>query len=768
MNPSHAFIIPEFRAAYAPYNFVPLPDQVVLAEKQPDHNTYHEGRYTGRIECTLTTASSLYVRCGYTPEQYAELSEKSYDKMTPEERNLRAQFFHLNDPNQPTIPGSSLRGMLRALVEIASFGKMEKVTDVPRFFFRAVAAQKEDPLAAIYKNQLRDVQAGHLIQRGNQWFIRPARTISGETFIKVREQDIPATLGLVRLNNSKYHLQTIEVSFTTRRLKPSQRSPQGRTVVDLIDKPGIHAENGWLVTSGNMLETGQSGQRSPRKNHVVVLAPGDTEFRIADGAVADYRNGLSDYQIEQFGSHGVLQDGRPVFFCKPLRGQTEITYFGHSPNFRLPYRFPGSQRAATPLDFVPDHLKDTGTVDIAEAMFGTVRRTKQADGQTQAIAGRLFVGDAHLVAGQGNVLFDAPITPQILGGPKPTTFQHYLTQPSATQVTLKHYASKPSEETLVRGHKLYWHKGEEPNIKLPDNQSNTNESQKTSIRPIKANTRFQFTIHFENLSKVELGVLLWVLEKAADDQYRLKLGMGKPLGMGAVKIESKIYTSNRQQRYSQLFAENTDTWADDESEFQDTKSCIDAFHTHVLNSDTQRIDDTLRIQCLLALLKWPGPDPATTRYLEIERDPSKPRIPAADMRGNKINEYKNRPVLPSPLQVIGSPVMPIPAQAEIQPTTQRSTTQPGQTSQSPQRSSSQIPDDGATFTGLVLERDESLILIEVPGFPRERVVATLPITAETPKWVAGKDKARVEVIGRRIKGDLTILTVKRAAPKPKS
>jgi CRISPR-associated protein (TIGR03986 family) len=761
--PTHLDMVPDSRAALAPYNFVPLPEQVVPAEPRPTHDAYHKDRHTGRIACTITTASPLYVRCGYTPEEYAALSEKSFDQMTEEERHKRAQFFNLGDPNTPMIPGSSLRGMLRALVEIASYGKMEKVTDVPRFFYRAVAAQKADPLAAPYKGQLRNVRAGYVARRGSQWFIRQARAINNETFIKVREQDIPITLGLVRLNSPNYHIQTMEVSFTTRHLKPSPRSPQGRTVVDLIDKPGIHPESGWLVTSGNMIETGQQGQRSPRKSHAVVLSSGDQEWKIADAAVEDYRNGLSDYQIEQLGPQGVLVEGRPVFYCEPPRGEREVVYFGHSPNFRLPYRFPGSNRAATPLDFVPESLRSEVVIDVAEAIFGVVRRKKQSQDAIQAIAGRIFVGDARLTEGQDDPFVSAaPLTTQILGSPKPTTFQHYLVQPNDDQATLKHYASRPGEETVVRGHKLYWHKGENPDFALPTDQRDINESQKTSIRPIKPGVHFTFEISFENLSDVELGALLWVLEKAANDDYRLKLGMGKPLGLGAVKIESQVYVSKRDRRYATLFA--GDTWASGEEEFQRQQDCLEAFHRHVLEhsgepNSYQEIDKTLRIRCLLALLRWHGPNAADTRYLEIER--------AADTRGGKVNEYKNRPVLPSPLQVIGETAQ-APGQAALRRDEQQASTAKQTLKQTSSRSDEpQLPAVGTVITGLVLERDEKLVIIEVPGFSREQAVAVLKVEANTPQWAVGKDKARVEVLLQRQRGDLAILNVKRATKEEK-
>ena len=87
------------------------------------------------------------------------------------------------------------------------------------------------------------------------------------------------------------------------------------------------------------------------------------------------------------------------------------------------------------------------------------------------------------------------LTPQILASPKPTTFQHYLVQPDETGATkrdLKHYASKPVEETVIRGHKLYWHKGSSPPIEHP-NLSEASDTQLTQIKPIKPEVTFDFT-----------------------------------------------------------------------------------------------------------------------------------------------------------------------------------------------------------------------------------------------------------------------------------
>ncbi len=88
--------------------------------------------------------------------------------------------------------------------------------------------------------------------------------------------------------------------------------------------------------------------------------------------------------------------------------------------FRLPYKL-------SPLDFVPEELKDTSILDFAEAVFGYVRDRKQ---QTdQFCAGRVFISDAQ-TENSDPWLSTGTLKPQILGSPKPTTFQHYLVQAS--------------------------------------------------------------------------------------------------------------------------------------------------------------------------------------------------------------------------------------------------------------------------------------------------------------------------------------------------
>ncbi|WP_129675791.1 TIGR03986 family CRISPR-associated RAMP protein [Candidatus Chloroploca sp. Khr17] len=667
--PQAAEIAPP-RTAIAPYNFVPLPAKIVPAEAPERHDVYHTERHTGTITCTLTTESPLYVRCGFTPDAYAELAKKGFEQLSPEERQQRAAFFNLGQAEQPVIPGSSLRGMLRSLVEIAGYGKMERVTDKPRYFFRAVAAPGDDPLGSKYDAIMgklgKKVRAGYVERDGSQWYIRPVQPLNGRSFIKIKEYHlqtgealIPNLPGFKRFDDPGFQPQYIPCSFT---IKPGEN---GIMIVQLGSRGSMRGgQDGVLVSGGNMLETADDAGRtsaSPRKAHVIVpVATTNKRLEIDPQAIADYRTGLTTFQKDPpFDPEwGALIVERPIFYCEPPGG-SRVIYFGHNPNFRLPYRPPGFDRAATPRDFVPAALRRAEDCDLAEAIFGFVRETKRQD-EVQVRAGRIFVRDALLEPGQHDVFAEAAM-PHVLASPKPTTFQHYLVQPDARKQALRHYASAPGEETVVRGHKLYWHKGQQPAWQMSAAEDEaTSDTQKTLIRPVKPGTRFTFTIHIENLTDVELGAVLWVLHLAHEKgfhgkQYRLKLGMGKPLGLGAISLASVLQLHEPTDRYQHLFAHEATGLAWEtgvKAERVITRlqeRCLTAFNDYVLSqSGEQRpasglLKDTLRMQCLLALLAWPGPQDVArqTRYMEIERTET-PRL------GDDENEYKERRVLPRP------------------------------------------------------------------------------------------------------------------------
>jgi CRISPR-associated protein (TIGR03986 family) len=195
------------RIASAPYNFVPLPEVVVTAVESaselPDHDRYYPDRYTGHFEVTLTTMSPVYVRCPLTREEF-DLDEQNKDRngrpidnqtqYTDRIKNT-PDFFYTRDRNQPVIPGSSLRGMLRSVLEIVSYGKVQWVMG-KKLIYRAVGDASS--LGDHYRKQMLGsnkaqlpnmhfdypssrVKAGYLRKTDTGWAIQRAQTFLHES-----------------------------------------------------------------------------------------------------------------------------------------------------------------------------------------------------------------------------------------------------------------------------------------------------------------------------------------------------------------------------------------------------------------------------------------------------------------------------------------------------------------------------------------------------------------------------------------------------------
>ncbi|EDN65143.1 hypothetical protein BGP_6669 [Beggiatoa sp. PS] len=74
--------------------------------------------------------------------------------------------------------------------------------------------------------------------------------------------------------------------------------------------------------------------------------------------------------------------------------------------------------------------------------------------------------------------------------------------------------------------------GAEPWKSLDDKN---NRNLKTYVTPVCENTEFYFHIDFNNLNEWELGMLCYALRPT--EEFRHKLGMGKSIGLGKVRID---------------------------------------------------------------------------------------------------------------------------------------------------------------------------------------------------------------------------------------
>ena len=445
---------PKCNKAHAPYNFISLPHKAVKAEQPlPCHDRYYEDRHTGYINCHIKTESPLYIRCGMTPELFKEYKDKSYDELTDDQKKKLSRFYFTKDENSPIIPGSSIRGMIRTLVEIASYGKISYVDD-KKLAYRAVADKTN--IKDHYSRNMKKQKAGYIEKHEDKWFIRPAKTLCGYDFLTIEEMKIPGNLK--EIFPKKYYVDT-------------DGSRRFCCIYKIyIDKSMIHGnkvDRASAVTNNNYEEAVLviTGHMKGKHNHCIIGLPNkEAELvPIPDEMIKEYRNQMTDWQKDNIGEDGVLKDGYPGYPGYPVfyvREGRSLKFFGHTRMFRLVYD-------KTIGDHIPEDLKDDKIIDMTDAIFGYASKENE-----QGLAGRVSFGDAHLEPRQDDVwLTDGPIHPKILAEPKTTAFQLYLTQqyPDMKDKNdnlnhLNHY--DPSIDpnngneylAAIRGHKLYWHK----------------------------------------------------------------------------------------------------------------------------------------------------------------------------------------------------------------------------------------------------------------------------------------------------------------------
>lgn len=631
---------PRRRVATAPFNFVPLPQTVVEVDDVPARDVYHPAnteldapRYTGYLDCSLSTLTPLFIRGLITLDDLAKLEPGMEDDVDYADRvKNKPAFFHIDkETGQPVIPGSSLRGLLRAMIEIVAFGKMEWVTQ-QRLVYRAVA----DPSTSIrklYHSQMKPglvkngersagIYGGYLHEAGGKWFIRPAVTgAHGESFVRIdyEASDMPKKSE----EDDKYDVRDVFDIFV--RPPNSLTTTQARHMyADINDKE--HFEEASKNSSPRegfvRAKFVRSGHLRKKHYHYGIYAPSDEPLLPVSDDIRDiYRD---DADMHRGIATRKLKSDDPLFYL--LDDDGNVVFFGPTLMFRLPYKY-------SPYDHIPKSIRSIKGLDFAEAMFGYIGRS---DRKVESYASRLTVGSATIVNPMSSYLEEPVKTLKILSTPKPTSFQHYLVQANPRGMERAHYDDQPETATVIRGHKLYWHKERVSEADYTEEQVDKNDTQHTTASPVGVGKEFAFRVNFENLTKAELGALLWAIELPAENgPYHHKLGMGKPYGLGSVALKvNTLMLSDRKQRYSTLFHDGQ--WAVAEQQAE-TEPFIKEFEEHMIAAlgidHPHSFADLDRIQQLLLMLKWEGPANEKTAYMGF-------------------GESKDRPILQTPSDLL--------------------------------------------------------------------------------------------------------------------
>lgn len=709
--------------ATAPYNFVPLPKKVFPApgDLWNQHDVFDEDAHSGWVDLDIKTLTPLFIR-GPVVQENGEWGHK--------DSRLRPEPFKTPD-GRPVIPGSSLRGLLRTLVEILSFSRIQPVTD-ERPFFRDMSKGR---LAEEYRSRMvrggKKPSGGFVKKYGDVWVIVPAKEVLRVDHFRLKK----LSLGIPNKPDPCYYPkwkgQHKDCWF--------KRDKDNKVkFIDLSDAPDL--EKGTLVLSGS----------APKKKAEFIFCGQNVEnpIQIPRDKLERFHSHeqITPWQESAYPKHkpltncrkddGHLRDGEPVFFLCDEKRKTDdnpegLLFFGRAQMFRFPYDL-------SPVDLIPPEIKGEG-IDLAEVVFGRVSQDKED--KRPAIKSRVLVEDA-VAAGEGDDWFEEVIVPHILSSPKVTCFPHYLWQPGA--VGTYTYLESDLQQTNIRGHKLYWHRWDRDrhlgNVKIEaaeDEQGrrsheevrqalmgpnvNNRHKQHTVMRPVKAGVVFIGRIRFENLTDLELGALLAALNLPEGCAH--KLGMGKPLGLGSLKIDAKLNLINPDDRYGSW--DNHGVFAGDSAafigEFESAMIAYAKASAETVTNGRTGLRRIARLEALFQILQWERrPDPSKTGSMGV-------------------NDFRSKPVLPSPCHVASQSETPqddkTPYAGDPRPEKVQLQSAPGPKSERPAKQAKRFNaiQKGQTLEGLLKQSDQKWVA-RFDGDDRDAVI-------ENPRKIPDGTKA---------------------------
>ena len=516
------------RCIDAPYNFVPLSEHVLEPEwgALVSQDLPFSDGLSGTVAFTITAHSPILVG-GEQEKRKGEVGQK--------------HFFSLLD-SRFAIPGSSLRGMIRNVLEIASFGAMRRVDDQ----WLAVRDLTESA-KPFYRDYLADVRAGWLRydDTNRRWVLRPCQ------YARIRFEELAKKL----CGNSRWLWNRSKTSERRRNwVGPTRPLDWTFTVSRDRERRRAHfaGEGDAGSVKGTIVFTGNTGVRDKfkRKKAEFVFFDADDHDKVVDDKVMAAFFAVHEKSEDWKFWKGEIARGErvPVFW---LEREGEPWRIGLAMMFRLAHEETVHQL----LRRVSERHTADPVLDLPTLLFGDAADDTSAG--SRGLKGRAWfdfavAAPARIEQKDGKVRFE-PVEPKgteetVLSVPKPSYYPNYVRQPTDDGIRLRGnvYATytslagnrleKEVREPRIRGWKRYPARPKN-DVRVPAPPEGVSEDVKVQLHPLPKGTRFQGRLRFHNLRPVELGALLWALTWGGDANRRHGLGMGKPFGFGQVTIE---------------------------------------------------------------------------------------------------------------------------------------------------------------------------------------------------------------------------------------
>jgi CRISPR-associated protein (TIGR03986 family) len=496
----------------APYNFVPFNTEVVSPHwiELISHDIPFSDSVSGVIEFKLTAQTEIFVRDGIG-------QKKAQDNIVDDVQKQPHTFSKYQ--NKYFIPGTSIKGMIRNVLEILSFSKMEDRVNNHRYAVRDFSNDILYPKSKISNS----VSCGWLKKDRDKFYLsdcgRPYR-ISHEELSDSLGIDIANLFRDEKNLGDKSAKMKYDLYADKDIVKKYQfRIDENRPNFCYIDS------NGNL--EGQIVFTGQPSARDDiqktGKHLEFVFTNAKNWILVSDEVInnflfAYYDHDKNKQSIDWQYWKSKLDKGVniPVFFRKDKGAIKDI---GLSMLYKIVY-----EKSVVESIQIPTQSKYS---DFSDAIFGYINKDK-------ALKGRVHIG--HAFADTDHAV-PAVEKKEVLASPKASYYPTYIRQGVNDRTNkVESYKTFMNSDAQIAGWKRYpvHHNGIKHNHGPVDSKNN---KIKTKFIPLKEGAEFKGTVHYHNLRKVELGALLSALTFHGTENAYHNIGMAKPLGYGKVKLD---------------------------------------------------------------------------------------------------------------------------------------------------------------------------------------------------------------------------------------
>jgi CRISPR/Cas system CSM-associated protein Csm3 (group 7 of RAMP superfamily) len=479
----------------APYNFVPLNKHIFYPEwsDKVSHDIPFSDGESGEIEIEITAESPIFIK-----NHYEEGDEYYINK---DGKKISKEFCHFKTKDggkQFFIPATSLKGMIRNVLEIMSFAKIkiDKNTHSKYLSVRDMTNRKE-----------------------------LVGTANGCGFLQIKEDGSGIIKDCGKINKISHKKLKEKFNINFKKLK---------TAKDKYEKIGsidIPFNNGKLVFTGDI----------NNKKNEFIFTENDRNIKLSKEIVDKFKrvyfkdkNSIDgQFWYEKYKNNKNIEI--PVFYQK--NNDDKITAIGLTQLFKLSYN-------KTILEAAKQN--EENRLDLAETIFGTIEK--------KPLKGRVYF--SHFISTTTRY---EPEKSEILASPKVTYYPNYIKQTLNFKNKEKGYKYKTlmDKDATISGYKRY---PIQPKI-LQSSNTNRNKDIRTKFKPLPKGTKFKGKIVFHNLKKEEIGALLSALTFHNQDKYYHNLGMAKPLGYGKISLKLNLKNLKHEKKeYIKAFEELMDKW----------------------------------------------------------------------------------------------------------------------------------------------------------------------------------------------------------------